>query len=75
MLQRVYPVTKAVQIAKIPTVVVSIVVGSAQTCCALIQSMCDVKAAQMDVQFNLIQELILYEFDLSQNAAETTKYL
>ena len=38
----------------------------------LIQSMCDLKTAQMIMQYNLIQELILYKFKLSNNTAEAT---
>ena len=39
------------------------------TCCALL----DLKAAQMNMQCRLIQELMLNEFKLVHNAAEATK--
>ena len=43
--------------------------------CALLHSMPNFKAAQMNMQYSLIQELILYEFELGHNSAETTKYI
>ena len=35
--------------------------------------MCDLKAAQMNVQHNLIQKFILHEFELTHYAMEATK--
>ena len=46
----------------------SIMVIGALTC-ALLHSMCDLKATQMNDQHNLIWELILYELKLGYNAA------
>ena len=40
---------------------------------ALLHSMYNLKASQMNVQFSLIQELMVYELKLDHNAAETTK--
>ena len=60
--------TEAVQDA-----VGSIVVVGALTCCALLHSICDLKATQMNVPHSLIQKLMLYKFKLGQNTAETTK--
>ena len=40
---------------------------------ALLHSMCDLKIAQMNLKYSLIQELLPYEFKLGHNAAETTK--
>ena len=46
-------------------------VVSALTCCAWVQPVCDLKAAQMNMQRNLIEEF--YEFELGHNTAEATK--
>ena len=35
--------------------------------------MCDLKAAQMNVQHSLIRKLMLYEFEPGHNATEATK--
>ena len=40
---------------------------------ALLHFMCDLKAIRMNVQYSLIWELMLYEFELGHNAAEDTK--
>ena len=50
-------------------------VAGAQTCCALLHFVCDMKAAWINVQCLLIQELTLYEFELGHNTAETIKYI
>ena len=42
--------------------VVSVVSFDALTHCALLHSMCDLKAAQMNMKCNLIMELRLYKF-------------
>ena len=36
-------------------------------------SMCDLKAALMNMHHSLIQELMLYEFELGNNTVEATK--
>ena len=59
--------TKTVQ-----TVIGSIVVVSALTSCALLHSMCDFKATQMNVQCDLIQDLMFYEFEQGHNTIEAT---
>ena len=41
--------------------------------CALLCSMRDLKASQMNVQHRIIWRLTLYEFELSHNVAETSK--
>ena len=56
-----------------PAVVSSIVVVGAQTRYALLHSVWDLKAAQINVQCWLIQELLLYEFEVSHNADEAIK--
>ena len=58
---------------KLPTVVGSIVVVSVLTCCILLHSMKDLKAVQINVQCSLIQELILYKFELGNNIMEATE--
>ena len=55
------------------TIVSSIVVVGALTRCALLHSMYDLKAAQMDLQYSLIHKLILNKFKLSHKAVEATK--
>ena len=51
----------------------SIVVVGVLTCCALLNSVCNLKGAQINIQCNLIQELMLYKFKLVHNATEATK--
>ena len=43
------------------------------THCALLNTACHLKAAQVNVQYSPIQELMLYEFKLCHNAVEATK--
>ena len=38
-----------------------------------IASLSDLKATQMNMQYSLIWELMLYEFELNYNAVEATK--
>ena len=40
----------------------SIMVVGVLTCCTLLHSLCDLKAAQLNDQHSLILELMLYEF-------------
>ena len=51
----------------------SIMVVGVLACCALLHSMWDSKAAQMNVQHSLIQELMLYKFKLDHNIKKTIK--
>ena len=51
----------------------SIVLVGALTHCVLLHSMCDLKAAQINVQRCLIWELMPYEFELVHNTVEATK--
>ena len=53
---------------KVHTVVGSIVVVGVLACCEMFLSMCDLKAAQMNMQCSLIWELMLYEFEQGYNA-------
>ena len=46
----------------VSTVVDSIVVVGALTCCALFHSVCDLKASQMNMQSSLIRGFMLYKF-------------
>ena len=48
------------------------VVG-ALTYCALLHSVFDLKATEINMQPSLIWELMLYKFKLSHNTAEATK--
>ena len=63
---------KGFKLWKVPAVVGSIVVVGALTRCALLQSVYDVKAVQMNVLSSLIREFMLYEFELAHYAAEAT---
>ena len=58
---------------KSPTVHGSILVVDALTHCALLQSKCDLKAVQKNMQYSLIWELILYKFQLDHDTMEATK--
>ena len=51
----------------------SIIVVGALTHCSLLHIMCDLKAAQMNMQRSLIQKLMLYELKLDHKTAETLK--
>ena len=51
----------------------SIVVVGAHICCALLHSVCDLKAAQMNEQRALIREFIFNKFELDHNTAEAIK--
>ena len=53
--------------------VVSIVVVGELIHCVLLHFICDLKATQMNMKHNLIQELMLYEFKCSHNIVEATK--
>ena len=61
-MQHVCHVTEAVQAA----VVIGIVVIGVLTHCALLHTVYDLKASQMNVPRSLIRELMLYEFKLKQ---------
>ena len=63
---------KQFKLWKVSNVVSSITVVGVLTC-ALVLSMCESKATQMNVQHSLIHELILYKFKLGYNSAEVTK--
>ena len=56
----------------VPVMVGSIVVVGVLTC-TMLHSMCNLKATQMNMQHNLIQELMLYKFQLGCIGAEATK--
>ena len=58
---------------KVYTIVDSIEVFGVLTCCALLHSMYDLKAAQMNMQCSLIWELMLHKFELGHNASEAAK--
>ena len=58
---------------KIPAVVGSIVVVGVLTSGALLQSKCDMKAIQMNVQCSLIREVKLYRCKLGHNTAKAIK--
>ena len=58
---------------KTPAVVTSIMAVGGLTRCALLPSVCNLKAAQMNIQCNLIWELMLYKFELEHNIMKVTK--
>ena len=64
---------KTVQTIRVIHRVGSIEVVGVLTCCALLHFMCDLKAAQINMQCSLIWELMLYEFKLCYDSAEATK--
>ena len=43
------------------------------THCALLHSVCDLKATQMNVQHSILWEFMFYKFKLAHNAMEATK--
>ena len=67
-LRCVYQVTKTVQ-----AVLGSIVVVDTLTRCAVLHSVCDLKVAEMNMQWSLIRELKLLEFEVGHNTWEATK--
>ena len=60
------------RLSYICTVVGHIMVGGALICCALLHSVCDLKAAQMNVQCSLIWELILHHMYVQKHAPTKT---
>ena len=50
---------------------VTTVVGSVMTCCALLHSISDLKAMQMTVHCSLICELMLYKLELDDNVTKS----
>ena len=70
-LQHVWPMR--LKPCKVLPIVYSIVVVGALTCCALLHSVHDLKAAQMSVECSLIHELMFYKFELGHIATEATK--
>ena len=48
----------------------SIVIDGTLTHCGLVYSMCDMKPAQMNEQYCLIQELVVYKFELGHIISE-----
>ena len=51
----------------------SIVVVGVLTRRALLHTVCDLKAAQMNVQHNLIRKLMTYKFELGHDIEEASK--
>ena len=64
---------KAVETWNVATIVDSIVIAGVLTRCALLHSVCDMKATQINVQCSLIWYFMLHGFKLGHNAAETIK--
>ena len=56
-----------------PTVFGTIVLAAVWIYCALLDSLVDLKAAEMDMECSLIWELMLHKFELGHKAAEATK--
>jgi len=52
---------------------VTSVVVSAVKACAVLQSVCEVTGEQLNTQHRLIQEILLYEFELGDTAIEATQ--
>ena len=42
-------------------------------CCTLFHPVCDLKFPQMNVQYNLIQQFLLYKFIVGHKSVEATK--
>ena len=57
----------------VSAIIGSILVVGALTHCTFLYSMYDLKAAQINVQCILIQELMLYKFEMGHNVMETMK--
>ena len=69
-----YHITKVVQaMGKVPAVVGCAMVIGVVICWALLHSVYDLKATQMNVQHNLICKLMHYDFELGHNALKATK--
>ena len=66
-------VTKHFKMWKVLAVVGSIMVIDVLSNCALLHTMCDLKATQMNIQCSLIKNLMLYKFESGYNATEATK--
>ena len=58
---------------EVPAVIGSIVVVDVLTCCALLHFVCDLKAIDMNRGSNLIQELVLYEFEQDHCMTKASK--
>ena len=58
---------------KVLTVVSNRELIGALTDCALLHSVCDLKAAQMNMQYGLIWKLMIYKYVLGNNTAELSK--
>ena len=61
------------KLCKLPSMIGSFIVVGVLTHSVLLHFTCDLKATKMNVQCSLIQELMLYKFELSCNATEVTK--
>ena len=62
-----------IMIEAVQAVVVGIMVVGVLTRCALLHIVYNLKAAQMNMQHSLIQQLMLYELKLGHYTAEVTK--
>ena len=60
-------------VLRVRNVLGSIVEAGVLTRYALRQSVCDLKAAQMSLQYSLIRELTFYKLELDHNASNATK--
>ena len=49
------------------------VVVGAMTCCAFLHSICNLKAAQINMQCSLIWEFMIYKFKLGHHISQVTK--
>ena len=58
---------------KLPALVDTFMVIGVLRHCALLFSVCDLKATQMNMQYSLIWELVFYEFELGHNATEAAQ--
>ena len=58
---------------KLPAMLGCIMVVCMLTHCALLQSVCDLTGEQMNMQYSLIQELMLYKFERGHNDMEEIK--
>ena len=74
--QLIWPIMKLKQFKSWKTLamVCCIMVVGAPTHCELLQSMRDLETVQINVQYSLIQDWMLYEFEWSPNTTKATKY-
>ena len=69
----IYHVNNQFKPWKTNTLVGSIVIVGTLTCCTLLNSVCGLKVAKMNLQSSLVWKLVLDKFELNYKPAKTTK--